>query len=57
MTSDSREVTRATIGMSPYDPMTFADVVVLIVGVAAIASSIPARRATRADPVEALRNE
>jgi ABC-type antimicrobial peptide transport system permease subunit len=43
------------IGVSPYDLPTFAAVALLIVAVAAIATSLPARRATRADPLEALR--
>jgi hypothetical protein len=43
------------IGMSPYDAPTFIAVALLILAVAAVATSVPARRVTRADPLEALR--
>jgi putative ABC transport system permease protein len=44
-------------GVSPFDPLTYAAVSVLLLGAGAVATIIPARRATRVDPVEALRVE
>ena len=42
-------------GVAPTDPWSLAIVLVVLVLVAAVASSIPAWRATRANPLEALR--
>ena len=44
-------------GVSPHDPLTFAAVVALMLSMALLASYIPARRATRIDPMTALRYE
>ena len=43
--------------VSPFDPLTFSAVATFLVLVAFLASYVPARRATRIDPVGALRGE
>lgn len=48
---------RLLFQVSGTDPLTLASVVLALVGVAALASFLPAWRASRVDPVEALRVE
>jgi ABC-type antimicrobial peptide transport system permease subunit len=43
--------------IKPTDPLTFGALTILLVGVALLASFIPARRASRLDPLVALRHE
>ena len=53
----SRTLASLLYGVSATDPATYLATVGLLGGVAALAAWIPARRASRTDPVEALRAE
>lgn len=44
-------------GVSPFDPVSFAAVTCVLAAIAFVASYVPARRAARVDPVEALRQD
>jgi putative ABC transport system permease protein len=41
--------------VSPVDPLTLAAVCGVLLGIAALSAYLPARRATRIDPVQTLR--
>ena len=53
----ARALRSILIGVGPADPVTYAGVSVLLVGVALAAALAPAWRAARVDPVVALRHE
>jgi len=53
----TRVMATMLIGVTPTDPATFLGIVVLFVGIAVSASWLPARRASRLDPMNALREE
>ena len=50
-------VQKTLYGIQPTDPASFTAAVVLMTAVGAVAAWIPARRASRVDPIRALRNE
>jgi len=44
-------------GVSPKDPVVFGFAALLLLGVAAVASVVPAVRASKIDPITAIRYE
>ena len=53
----TRVLSKLLFGVGPRDPLSFATVALVLLGVAVAASYLPARRAARVDPAGALRAE
>jgi predicted permease len=53
----ARLIAQLLFGIRPYDPVTLVAVVLTLWSVALLACYVPARRATRVDPLTALRSE
>jgi putative ABC transport system permease protein len=53
----ARSLTSQLYGISALDPLTLGSASMVLVGVALAACALPARRAARIDPMQALRTE
>jgi ABC-type antimicrobial peptide transport system permease subunit len=52
-----RVLQQLLFGLEPHDPATIGMAIALLSAMAALAGYVPARRATRVDPIIALRSE
>jgi ABC-type antimicrobial peptide transport system permease subunit len=52
----SKGIAALLFGTAPNDPLTFAAMILLLGAVALLAGYLPARRASRINPMVALRN-
>ena len=52
-----RSASSLLFGLKPYDPLTLVGAAALLAAIAALATFLPARRASKVDPMVALRYE
>jgi len=53
----TRLMSSVLFGVKPTDPITFVSVAALLSAIALLACYVPAQRAMKVDPIEALRHE
>jgi ABC-type antimicrobial peptide transport system permease subunit len=53
----AKAISSMLFGTQPTDPVTFVGMAVVLTGAAFFAGYIPARRASRIDPIQAPRSE